>query len=114
MNNKTLFRITHLSTSFRYFTATWLNAALIPAATDSVLPTAQKCMKNRRGCSVSMWLCSAVTCYVVFFECGDHRIDFLRRQHEIPGCRNFAGAGFLEVDCLGYALRAWSVSFRDR
>src|SRR4029077_16603156 len=48
-------------TAFLYFTATWLNAALIPAATDSVLPTAQKCMKKRRGCSVSMWLCSAVT-----------------------------------------------------
>jgi tetratricopeptide (TPR) repeat protein len=42
---------------------------------------------------------------VVFFECGDHRINFLRPQHEIPGCRNFARAGFLEIDRLGYALR---------
>jgi hypothetical protein len=40
--------------------ATRLSAAEIPAATDSGLPSAQKCMKKRRGCSSSMWLCSAV------------------------------------------------------
>src|SRR5258707_2859185 len=38
-----------------------LSATLIPDPTDSGLPTDQKCMKNKRGCSVSMWLCSAVT-----------------------------------------------------
>jgi len=42
---------------------------------------------------------------VVFFECRDHRINFLCRQHKIPCCRNFARAGFLEIDRLGYALR---------
>jgi len=42
-----------MSANIFYFTATWLNAALIPAATDSVLPTDQKCMKNNRGCSVA-------------------------------------------------------------
>jgi hypothetical protein len=31
-------------------------AAEIPAPTDSGLPIPQKCMKNNRGCSVSMWL----------------------------------------------------------
>lgn len=34
-------------------------------------------------------------CNVVLFESGDHRIDFLCRQHKIPDCRNFARAGFL-------------------
>src|SRR5260370_30595579 len=44
-----------------YLVETRFNAAAIPPPTDSGLPTAQKCMKNRRGCSVSMWLWSAVT-----------------------------------------------------
>lgn len=44
-----------------HFVAMWDSAALIPWATDSVSAAAQKCMKKRRGCSVSMWLCNAVT-----------------------------------------------------
>src|SRR5215468_5478110 len=44
-----------------YLTATRLNAALIPAPTDSGSLTAQKCMKNNRGSSVNIWLCNAVT-----------------------------------------------------
>src|ERR1700682_4364950 len=39
-----------------YFTAICFNAAAIPALTDSGLPVPQKCIKNRRGSSVSMWL----------------------------------------------------------
>ena len=97
-----------------YFTATWLNAALIPAATDSVLPTAQKCMKKQPRLLGQHVAVQRRDCDVVFFECGDHRIHFLCRQHEIPRCRNFARAGFLKVDRLGYALRRWSVSFHDR
>jgi hypothetical protein len=37
---------------------------LIPPPTDSGLPAAQKCMKNSRGCSVSMWLCAAALKHV--------------------------------------------------
>src|ERR1700686_5462924 len=44
-----------------YLVEILFNAAAIPAPTESGLPTAQKCMKNNRGCSVNMWLCSAVT-----------------------------------------------------
>jgi hypothetical protein len=44
-----------------YLIEIFFNAAPIPAPTDSGLPTAQKCMKNNRGCSVNMWLCRAVT-----------------------------------------------------
>ena len=41
---------------------------------------------------------------VVLFQCGDHRIHFFRRQHEVSRCGNFADAGFLEVDRFGDAL----------
>src|ERR1700738_4065942 len=44
-----------------YLVEIFFNAAAIPAPTESGLPTAQKCIKNNRGCSVNLWLCSAVT-----------------------------------------------------
>src|SRR5258708_4979946 len=37
------------------------SAALSPCASLPASSLAQKCMKNRRGWSSSMWLCSAVT-----------------------------------------------------
>jgi len=54
VKHKRTLRISHLVSARIYFTATWLNAAFIPFATDSVFPTDQKCIKNSRGCSVSM------------------------------------------------------------
>ena len=66
MNNKTL--ASPASALHFAIYATWLNAALIPAATDSVLPT-PKCMKNGR---VAPSACDCAGCfYAVFFECGD-------------------------------------------
>src|SRR6202047_3728792 len=44
-----------------YLVEIFFNAAAIPASTELGLSTAQKCMKNSRGCSDNMWLCSAVT-----------------------------------------------------
>jgi hypothetical protein len=44
-----------------YLVEIFFKAAAIPAPTESGLPTAQKCIKNNRGCSVNMWLCSAFT-----------------------------------------------------
>src|SRR5262249_22492722 len=37
------------------------SAARMPLASLRASSFAQKCMKNRRGCSSSMWLCRAVT-----------------------------------------------------
>src|SRR5882724_673265 len=57
--------------------------------------------------------------YAMFFECGDHRIDFLRRQHEIAGCRNLAGASFLKLiasatPCAAVNVMPWSVIAPER
>jgi len=50
-----------LSESIYFFEFVWSNAARRPFASFTASSFAQKCMKNSRGCSSSMWLCSAVT-----------------------------------------------------
>ena len=83
-----------------------IKAALIPPATESGLPTAQKCIKNRRGCSVSMWRCNAVELGFDVLQAQNDRVYSFRRQDEIAGSRHLAGAGILEIDGPSHSLRS--------
>ena len=73
-------------------------------------------MKKRRGCSSSMWLCSAVTSMPLLTQRLHDRVHLLGGQHEIAGDRRLAAAGRLKIDRVRRAHAAGIIhaAFPDR
>ena len=86
------------------------SAARKPRASLSASSFAQKCMKNSRGCSVEHVAVQRRHLDAVLAQRLDHRVDLIRRQHEVAGDRRLAAAGRLEVDAVATPIGPAGVS----
>src|SRR5258708_21073186 len=82
------------------------SAARNPLASFNASSLAQKCRKNSRGCSSSMWLWTAVTSMPFARNAFDHGIYFVASQNKITGDSGLAATGRLEVDGNSHAHRS--------